>query len=99
VPRKYSPAPNERMLVEPEKYPAEFQKLVRASVDGDAKYQDAVLRVLADQLVGVSPDSESDAGAWSLVLGILTLLYGLVVGILGIINGGRLLSQSRKLKP
>ena len=55
------------MLVEPEKYPAEFQKLVRASVDGDAKYQDAVLRVLADQLVGVSPDSESDAGAWSLV--------------------------------
>ena len=39
------------------------------------------------------------AGAWSLVLGILTLLYGLVVGILGIINGGRLLSQSRKLKP
>ncbi|MCJ1683980.1 tubulin-like doman-containing protein [Rathayibacter sp. VKM Ac-2928] len=67
VPRKYSPAPNERMLVEPEKYPAEFQKLVRASVDGDAKYQDAVLRVLADQLVGVSPDSESDAGAWSLV--------------------------------
>lgn len=38
------------------------------------------------------------AGAWSLVLGILTLLYGMTVGILGIINGGRLLGQSRKLR-
>jgi len=38
------------------------------------------------------------AGAWSLVLGILTLLYGMSVGILGIINGGRLLGQSRKLR-
>jgi hypothetical protein len=38
------------------------------------------------------------AGAWSLVLGILTLLYGLTVGILGIVNGGRLLGQSRKLR-
>ena len=36
-------------------------------------------------------------GASSLVLGILTLLFGLAVGILGIINGGKLLSESKKL--
>lgn len=30
-------------------------------------------------------------GACSLVLGILTLVGGLVIGILGIVNGGRLL--------
>lgn len=37
------------------------------------------------------------SGASSLVLGILTLIFGLVIGILGIINGGKLLGESRKL--
>ena len=37
------------------------------------------------------------SGVSSLVLGILTLLFGLAVGILGIINGSRLLGESRKL--
>ena len=39
----------------------------------------------------------AESGVSSLVLGILTLLFGLAVGILGIINGGRLLGESRKL--
>ena len=33
------------------------------------------------------------AGAMSLVLGILTVVFGLTVGVLGIVNGGRLLKQ------
>ena len=37
------------------------------------------------------------AGAYSLVLGILTLVFGVTVGILGIVSGGRLLGASRKL--
>lgn len=52
VPRKYAPAPNERMLIDPDEYPREFERLVLASVDGGRKYQDAVMRVLADLLVG-----------------------------------------------
>ena len=48
VPRKYEPAPNERLLVDHAEYPAEFERLVRASVEGsDAKYQDAILSVMA----------------------------------------------------
>ncbi len=47
VPRKYEPAPNERLLVEHTEYPAEFERLVRASVEGsDVKYQDAILTVI-----------------------------------------------------
>ena len=33
------------------------------------------------------------AGAMSLVLGSLTGVFGLTVGVLGIVNGGRLLKQ------
>ncbi|QHC57738.1 tubulin-like doman-containing protein [Rathayibacter sp. VKM Ac-2760] len=67
VPRKYTPAPNERMLVEPERYPTEFEKLVSASVEEDAKYQDAVTTVLADLLVGAGADAEGSTGTWSLI--------------------------------
>ncbi len=36
-------------------------------------------------------------GASALVVGILTLVCGLVLGILGIVNGGRLLKEHRDL--
>ena len=52
VPRKYAPAPNERLLVEHTEYPAEFERLVRATVEGDRNYQDAVIEVLVEMLVG-----------------------------------------------
>ena len=38
------------------------------------------------------------SGAEALTLGILTLVFGVTAGILGIVNGGKLLGQSRKLK-
>ena len=37
------------------------------------------------------------AGAQSLTLGILTLVFGLTVGVLGIVNGGKLLSLRKQL--
>ena len=36
------------------------------------------------------------AGAESLTLGVLTLVFGLSVGVLGIVNGGRLLHMCRQ---
>ena len=38
------------------------------------------------------------AGAQSLTLGILTLVFGVTVGVLNIVNGGMLLHQRRTLK-
>ena len=38
------------------------------------------------------------AGAQSLTLGVLTLVFGVTVGVLGIVNGGRLLHEQRKLR-
>ncbi len=38
------------------------------------------------------------SGAQDLAIGILTLLFGVTVGVLNIINGGKLLHQGRKLK-
>lgn len=70
VPRKYEPAPNERLLIEHTEYPAEFERLVRASVEGsDAKYQDAILAVMGELLVGQPPAQvrEGDAATWSLI--------------------------------
>ena len=70
VPRKYEPAPNERLLVEHTEYPAEFDRLVRASSGGSqARFGDAVMRVIADLIVGEAPndvDQDSDA-SWSLI--------------------------------
>ena len=69
VPRKYAPAPNERLLVEHTAYPAEFERLVRATVEGDRKYQDAVIEVLVEMLVGKPPRTvaEADAATWALI--------------------------------
>ena len=38
------------------------------------------------------------AGAQSLTLGILTLVFGVTVGVLNIVNGGKLLHQRKALK-
>ena len=38
------------------------------------------------------------AGAQSLTLGVLTLVFGVTVGVLGIVNGGRLLHEQKKLR-
>ena len=38
------------------------------------------------------------AGARSLTLGILTILFGVTTGVLNIVSGGKLLSQRRKLR-
>ena len=69
VPRKYAPAPNERLLVEHTAYPAEFERLVRATVEGDRKYQDAVIEVIVEMLVGKPPRTvaEGDAATWALI--------------------------------
>lgn len=40
----------------------------------------------------------SRSGAEALTLGILTLVFGVTTGVLGIVNGGRLLHESRKLR-
>lgn len=70
IPRKYEPAPNERLLVDHADYPAEFERLVRASVEGsDSKYQDAIFEVMTDLLVGQPPAKvrEGDDNSWSLI--------------------------------
>ena len=70
VPRKYEPAPNERLLVAHTEYPREFEQLVRQSVEGaDAKYMDAILVVLGDLITGTAPDQtrEDDGASWSLI--------------------------------
>ena len=38
------------------------------------------------------------AGAQSLTLGILTLVFGVTAGVLNIVNGGQLLHQRKALK-
>ena len=38
------------------------------------------------------------SGAESLVLGILTTVFGVAVGVLGIVNGAKLLRQRRTLR-
>ncbi|MFT4220524.1 MAG: tubulin-like doman-containing protein [Microbacterium sp.] len=68
VPRKYQPAPNERLLVEVDEYPGEFERLVRASV-GSEKYDNAILEVIGELLVGQGPAGvrEGDEATWSLI--------------------------------
>lgn len=70
VPRKYTPAPNERLLVEQDEYPSEFERLVRATIsEGAGRFSDAVLDVVRDLIVGIEARSrtEEDATKWSLV--------------------------------
>jgi len=70
VPRKYEPAPNERLLIDHSDYPAEFERLVRASVAGEeVRYQDAIRGIMTDLLVGTAPDKirEDDPTSWTLI--------------------------------
>lgn len=69
VPRKYEPAPNERLLVDHQEYPAEFERLVRGTIEGATKYQDSVLGVITEILAGVSPSAvqEGDDATWTLI--------------------------------
>jgi hypothetical protein len=65
VPRKYTPAPNERLLVEHTEYPKEFNRLVSSSMNG-AKFDDAMMDVMTQVLMG--PDEEtSDGDFWDLI--------------------------------
>lgn len=70
VPRKYAPAPNERLLVEHTDYPAEFDRLVRSSAGGPStRFGDAIMDVISALIVGEAPNDvaqDSDA-SWSLV--------------------------------
>ncbi|MEV8250650.1 tubulin-like doman-containing protein [Microbacterium sp. NPDC076768] len=70
VPRKYTPAPNERLLVEQGEYPGEFKALVRstASTNND-RFSDAMREVVQELLVGVSAHArdEADAASWSFI--------------------------------
>ena len=70
VPRKYTPAPNERLLVEHTEYPEEFRTLVRnTSTDHGERFADAILDVVADLIVGVEPVKvkEGDETSWTMV--------------------------------
>ncbi len=66
VPRKYTPAPNERLLVEHTEYPAEFNRLVSASRNG-AKFDDAMMEIMTEMLVGPDDDGKPDAITWDLI--------------------------------
>ncbi|MFE1645717.1 tubulin-like doman-containing protein [Microbacterium sp. P01] len=69
VPRKYTPAPNERLLVEHTQYPREFEKLVRSSRSEAARFDDAMIAVIGDLIVGAEPGRAGDEASvpWSLI--------------------------------
>jgi hypothetical protein len=65
VPRKFAPAPNERLLIEHTEYPAEFERLITKTV-GKGKYLDAILQVMTEVVVG-EEDAASAETDWSFV--------------------------------
>jgi hypothetical protein len=65
VPRKFAPAPNERLLIEHTEYPAEFARLVTATA-GEGLYLNAILQVMTEVIVGPD-DLESSETGWSFV--------------------------------
>ncbi|KQO99627.1 tubulin-like doman-containing protein [Leifsonia sp. Leaf264] len=67
VPRKYEPAPNERLLVEHTAYPAEFDRLVLAS-SLESKTDNAMLDIMEQVLLGTPGDVEVEsAEPWHLL--------------------------------
>ncbi|GMA93076.1 tubulin-like doman-containing protein [Homoserinibacter gongjuensis] len=67
VPRKYKPAPNERLLVPHTEYPAEFERLVENTYER-RRYQEAVLDVISDMVRGPGADDGIEAGKrWSFI--------------------------------
>lgn len=67
LPRKFDPAPNERLLVSHMEYPAEFKRLVSSSTKQD-KYLDGILTVIDEMVVGTADDpSIPRVDRWSFV--------------------------------
>jgi hypothetical protein len=66
VPRKFEPAPNERLLVEHTEYPAEFERLVTATTQRE-RYLDAILTVMSEVTVGFDDPALSAVERWSFV--------------------------------
>ncbi|WP_166869314.1 tubulin-like doman-containing protein [Salinibacterium sp. ZJ70] len=67
VPRKYEPAPNERLLVKHTEYPAEFQRLVEQTF-GRRKFDEAVLDAVTDLICGPRPnEGVANQNLWSFI--------------------------------
>lgn len=67
VPRKYEPAPNERLLVPHTEYPREFERLVEATFE-HRLYEEAVLDAISEMVRGPGPnDGISSEEAWSFI--------------------------------
>ncbi|TPX05206.1 hypothetical protein FJ656_07775, partial [Schumannella luteola] len=67
VPRKYKPAPNERLLVPHTDYPEEFERLVEGSYE-KRRYQEAILDAVADMVRGPSIDDGIETSKmWSFI--------------------------------
>lgn len=56
VSKKYQPSSNEKMLLEAEEFPEEFERLVSATFGGD-RYGDAIAKTLSSMLEGDEGDS------------------------------------------
>ncbi|PPF78900.1 hypothetical protein C5B96_13770 [Subtercola sp. Z020] len=68
VPRKYAPAPNERLLVEVAEYPREFESLVSSAANG-VQFGDAMPQVMGTILLGtIGDETVTDANQrWRLI--------------------------------
>jgi len=67
VPRKFRPAPNERLLVPHTEYPDEFEGLVVAT-SAETRFDDAMNEIVTSVLVGPSKAQIADPKArWSLI--------------------------------
>ena len=66
VPRKFEPAPNERLLVEHTDYPEEFVRLVTATTQQE-RYLDAILTVMSEVVVGIDEKTGPTDERWSFV--------------------------------
>ena len=68
VPRKYTPAPNEALLVPHTMFPTEFTGLVSSTMGG-AKFDDAMLKVIMEVLAGPAADDfrVAEEQRWSLI--------------------------------
>lgn len=66
VPRKFEPAPNERLLVEHAEYPSEFERLVTATTQRE-RFLDAILTVMSEVTVGFDDPALSADERWSFV--------------------------------
>jgi hypothetical protein len=66
TPRKYEPAPNERLLVDSSKYSEEFERLVVATTKA-TKYLDGIFGVISDVVTGPDDDGFPEDKKWSFI--------------------------------